>query len=217
MTNYLGITWNPEPYGFLQECKSEKPWLRDMTFSEYQYPVSVFGTSFRSPYSELLFADNIGFSNPVGLGVWNKPHENEFGESGNLVLLSMLGYRLDHDAFKYNMSALLDSIMCADINSAGEPPAVAGFSLEQCYPNPVSISTDGTASIRFTIAAGGAGQVQLRVYDALGRIVTEPVSGIYSPGTYETTFDASGLTPGMYWYRLNAAGESRSRGMLVVE
>lgn len=73
--------------------------------------------------------------------------------------------------------------------------------LSQNYPNPFNAST----KIEFTIKENGA--VQLIVFDILGRKVNSLVDDYKTAGKYETTFDASNLSSGMYFYRLSFKGE----------
>jgi hypothetical protein len=71
-----------------------------------------------------------------------------------------------------------------------------GFLLDQNYPNPFNPSTE----IRYHVAANE--MVRLKVFNALGQEVTTLVSGVHSPGTYTTTWDAAGVASGVYYYRL---------------
>lgn len=70
------------------------------------------------------------------------------------------------------------------------------YKLSQNYPNPFNPST----SIKFAIPKSGF--VTLRVYDILGRVITELVNQYKQEGTYIVDFDASSLTSGMYFYKL---------------
>lgn len=85
------------------------------------------------------------------------------------------------------------------------------FELSQNYPNPFNPST----VISYTIA--DAQNVQLKVYDLLGKEVKTLVSGIQNPGSYNVTFDASGLASGVYFYRLTAGGFTDIRKMTLIK
>ena len=74
------------------------------------------------------------------------------------------------------------------------------FALEQNYPNPFNPST----SIRFSLPVDA--QVTIGVYNLVGEKVAEIASGNLSAGSHNITFDASKLTSGIYFYRLDAAG-----------
>ena len=83
------------------------------------------------------------------------------------------------------------------------------FSLEQNYPNPFNPST----AIHFTLPASAlrtsaSGHASLfttlKVYDLLGQEVATLVNEVKQPGTYTVTWDAIGLSSGVYFCRLQA-------------
>jgi hypothetical protein len=93
----------------------------------------------------------------------------------------------------------------------------ARFALNQNYPNPFNPST----SISFSIPASSAGgphssSVTLKVYDLLGREVATLVNEQLVPGDYERTFNAEGLTSGVYFYRLHAGGFVQTKKLLLL-
>jgi hypothetical protein len=97
-----------------------------------------------------------------------------------------------------------------DLNSAGTIQP-GKFSLSQNYPNPFNPST----VIEYSISHSG--HVELRVYDALGREVRTLVSSIQNPGSYSVTFNASGLSSGVYFYRLTAGEFDRVKRMILIK
>jgi Secretion system C-terminal sorting domain/Photosynthesis system II assembly factor YCF48 len=72
----------------------------------------------------------------------------------------------------------------------------SGFVLHQNYPNPFNPST----KIRFDVAKSSL--VKIVVYDALGSEVATLVNNQLTPGTYETDFDATKYSSGIYFYKL---------------
>ncbi len=93
------------------------------------------------------------------------------------------------------------------------------FELSQNYPNPFNPST----KIQYTIAKspllggdGRGGLVALKVYDILGREVTVLVNEQQKPGYYEVQFNASGLTSGIYFYKLQAGSYIQTKKMLLL-
>lgn len=70
------------------------------------------------------------------------------------------------------------------------------FHIYQNYPNPFNPTTN----IRYDLPT--AGKVELSVYDPLGRRVKVLVDSRQPAGSYEIPFDASGLSSGVYLYRL---------------
>jgi hypothetical protein len=81
------------------------------------------------------------------------------------------------------------------------------FNLEQNYPNPFNPSTN----IKYSVAK--TGNVKLAVYNIVGEEVTVLVNGIVQAGFYETTFDASILPSGIYFYKLQAGSFVETKKM----
>jgi hypothetical protein len=94
----------------------------------------------------------------------------------------------------------------------------ASFSLSQNYPNPFNPVT----IIRFSIPVGAQHAeplqgVQLKVVDILGREVATVVNETLTPGTYQRTFDATGLSSGVYFYRLVAGGFVQTKRLVLLK
>ena len=83
--------------------------------------------------------------------------------------------------------------------------------LEPSYPNPFRAQT----AIRYSLPEGA--HVTLRVYDALGQEVAVLVDGPQPAGRHDVIFDASRLSAGMYFYRLEAGAHTSTRSMLRVK
>jgi hypothetical protein len=94
-------------------------------------------------------------------------------------------------------------------NISNEVPL--NFSLKQNYPNPFNPST----VIRFQMPE--AGQASLKVYDAMGREVQTLVNERLNAGIYETKFEGSGLTSGVYFYKLITNGFTETKKMLMIK
>jgi len=83
------------------------------------------------------------------------------------------------------------------------------YTLYQSKPNPAH----GNATIAFDLPEPG--RAKLIVYDIAGREVAVPVDRGLPAGTYEA--EVSGLTPGVYIYRLAAGDFNAVKKMVVVE
>lgn len=77
-------------------------------------------------------------------------------------------------------------------------PAV--YSLQQNYPNPFNPNT----KIVFSLASDS--KVTLKVFDVLGRQITELLNSNMTVGQHDVTFNAENLPSGVYFYRLEATG-----------
>ena len=98
----------------------------------------------------------------------------------------------------------------------------AEFILEQNYPNPFNPST----KIRFTIPSviatpperGKQSQiVSLKVYDILGREVAALVNEEKTAGSYEIEFNASKLSSGIYFYKIQAGSFTETKKMILMK
>jgi hypothetical protein len=108
------------------------------------------------------------------------------------------------------------------VYTAGNPVSVEdelkpdGFELSQNYPNPFNPTT----KIKFTISSVGTSLmkfVQLKVYDILGNEVATLVNAEKPAGNYEVEFSASGLTSGIYFYKLQAGSFVETKKMILMK
>jgi len=96
-----------------------------------------------------------------------------------------------------------------DVREIGGLPV--GYQLEQNYPNPFNPTT----VINFTIPK--AGNVTLKVYNALGQEVATLVNEYKNASNYQVSFDASNLSSGIYFYTLTTDNFTQSRKMMLVK
>lgn len=87
----------------------------------------------------------------------------------------------------------------------------AGFSLGQNYPNPFNPVTN------INVRVPKAGNVKISVYDITGKEVSVLVNEYLEAGTYNIDFDASHLTSGTYFYRMEANGFTDVKKMILVK
>ncbi len=85
------------------------------------------------------------------------------------------------------------------------------YALSQNYPNPFNPTT----MIRYQLP--GAGMVKLQVFDMLGRVVATLASERKDAGIYEVPFNASTLSSGTYFYRLQAGSFVETKKMMLVK
>ncbi len=86
----------------------------------------------------------------------------------------------------------------------------SALSLGQNYPNPFG----GQTEFEFTLPEPGP--VQVRVYDVLGRAVSVVLDEDRPAGTHRVSFDADGLSTGIYHYRIETARGAIARTMTLI-
>lgn len=86
-----------------------------------------------------------------------------------------------------------------------------GYSLEINYPNPFNPQT----IISYSVPVQG--KVTLKIYDVLGREIRTLFNGPRAAGNYSVMFDASGLSSGVYFYRLSAGEFSVTKKMMFLK
>ncbi len=84
-----------------------------------------------------------------------------------------------------------------------------GFKLYQNRPNPFGSET----VIDYSVDMGT--DIKIKVYDVKGNLVKTLVNGYKAPGKYTVSFSRNGLTPGIYYYRIESDNYSESKKMLV--
>ena len=119
------------------------------------------------------------------------------GESG--ASTSAPAARLAEDAIE----------VAAPVESQQEIPA--DYALAPNYPNPFNPTT----TIEFALPE--AVEVSLRVFDVTGREVARLVEAPLAAGTHRVSFDASGLSSGVYLYHLRAGAFTQVRRMVLVK
>ena len=87
-------------------------------------------------------------------------------------------------------------------------PVVRSYCLHQNYPNPFNPSTH----IGYQLAANV--HVTLKIFDVLGNEVETLVNDNQIAGNHSVLFDASGLSSGVYFYRIKAGKYQETRKLL---
>ena len=96
------------------------------------------------------------------------------------------------------------------VNSYGENIPFK-FTLNQNYPNPFNPST----VISYDLPVSG--NVSVTIYDILGKEIKNLVNEFQNPGSYNVTFNAGGLSSGVYFYRLNTEGFTEIKRMVLLK
>ena len=93
----------------------------------------------------------------------------------------------------------------------------SAYSLGQNYPNPFNPVTKIRFEVQKLESRSQNSEVTLRIFDVLGREVETLVNERLQAGTYETSFDGSGLNSGVYFYRFKTDGYSETKRMVLIK
>ena len=85
------------------------------------------------------------------------------------------------------------------------------FELDQNYPNPFNPST----IIHYSIPKSEL--VSLKIYNLLGQEITALVNKVQTAGGHEISFNAAGLSSGVYFYRLDAGNNIEIKKMILMK
>jgi len=144
-----------------------------------------------------------------GHGTTLVPHTYTFVDSN--ATSGSWAYRLkqiDLDGTVHAFDPVLVDLTITDVGS--DPAVPTSYALQQNYPNPFNPST----TIRYGLPHKSA--VQLTVFNALGQQVAVLQNGEQEAGYHEVRFDGSGLSSGVYFYRIQAGDFVQAKRILLL-
>ena len=105
------------------------------------------------------------------------------------------------------------AFILGDLSVSNESESVLPeqYVLSQNYPNPFNPSTE----IHYALPE--ATHVTLEVFNSVGQKMMELVNGQKSAGLHTATFDASGLSSGVYLYKLTTPSFTETKKMLLIK
>jgi len=122
---------------------------------------------------------------------------------------------VDEHGVLFSTELMFDEITIFDPNSTDidEDQITFNYKLHQNFPNPFNPQT----TIIFEIPERE--EVELRIYDILGKEVALLADDIFDSGNYKIEFSASsaGLSSGVYFYTLTSNGFTDSKKMLLLK
>jgi hypothetical protein len=121
------------------------------------------------------------------------------------------GNEYTYDLYSVDMEGARAHLSSVNATPARATAQVTEYCLYQNYPNPFNPVTQ----ISFDLLE--AGTVSLKVYNLMGQMVSDLVSGSLGTGHHSITFDARDLPSGLYLYRLSVNGFSAEKKMLLLK
>ena len=161
-----------------------------------------------------LYDMSNGNSYPIeeGLQVYFELEENNFGRDGSTTAKSNIDVRDILQDFKPTVAKSFDlPVFLIRERSEIVESLPQTYKLNQNYPNPFNPTT----TISYELPENS--NVTLQVYDMTGRQVATLVNGTVQAGSHRISFDASGLSSGIYLYRLTAGSSVISRKLTVLK
>jgi Cna protein B-type domain. len=119
-----------------------------------------------------------------------------------------VSYSTSGNPVNANVDLSIDAVTGVTQTSTLKPTK---FMLEQNFPNPFNPST------MINYALNQSGIVTLKVYNLLGQEVRTLVNGFQNAGSYHATFNAQGLSSGIYFYRLQSQNIIQTRKMILLQ
>lgn len=152
------------------------------------------------------------FTGTLTSGPWNPPYTiwNQQGSGNARQKTTAWAPALDGTIPQRACFKIFGTVIVTNVrNLNNEIPAK--FNLAQNYPNPFNPST----TINFSLPKSG--YITLKVYNSMGSEVKTIVTGNKNAGNYTVDFNASNLSSGIYFYKLQADGFSSVKKMILVK
>lgn len=181
------------------------------------FTFSVFEKDVKLKWSTSSEINNSGFEierTIEGKGNWKKiGFVKGNGNANNICNYSFNDAGLMTGNYKYRLKQIdyNGNFEYHNLNQTVEIGVPNKFSLKQNFPNPFNPVT----KIRFDLPEDE--NVTLTVYDLKGSTIKELVNSRIQAGYYEISFDGSGLSSGVYIYRLSAGKSTAVRKMIIVK
>jgi hypothetical protein len=131
---------------------------------------------------------------------------NKIGSLTGIVYYSFSQYK-----FVPRTNADFVNVTLTGVNEKPVSAIPASYTLNQNYPNPFNPST----TIRFALPS--AGQTTLRVYNLLGQEMATLVNDVMPAGVHSVSFNASSLSSGVYFFRIESGAFRAVKKMMLVK
>lgn len=163
-------------------------------------------------------ASNECYSYSPGSGIWtslpSKPTAWLTGQSGSVMLENNIwklvcagGY---NNGYLSQTEILADTLSTVGISELN-PIIPVSAELYQNYPNPFNPNTTITFRINSNEIVG------LKIYDVNGKEIQTLLNEMMNAGKHNYGWNASGLTSGVYFYRLTAGNFIETKKMILVK
>lgn len=138
-------------------------------------------------------------------------HDNDGAWDGNLAWSPYNTDQAWNNPQEWSYSWIGDTTYVSSIEQDFEPAVVNSYELKQNYPNPFNPVT----TIEYSLKK--ASQVEISVFNVLGQKVMTLVEENQNAGKHTLRFDATELSSGVYFYRIDAGKFNSVRKMILMK
>jgi len=213
------------------EADSAKPWVcNDYNVGPYKYDISIEANGFSFFPSFDMGAVSFGLYAPDGTGL---SYQALAGETAMQKYdTSCISYNSSYDGLLVSNQSIVPKTDATDeqkaaaigwfwvgmdtfkgiiTNQVDVAEAPSAFAVAQNSPNPFNPTT----TISFAIPE--AGNVSVDVFNVAGQKVETVASEFMSAGSHSVTWDASGLSAGVYFYTVKTGSFSKTMKMTLLK
>ena len=175
----------------------------------YQIPDSTFIDD--DGNSTLAYSASLSSGSPLPSWLNFNPATQTFSGSPSSAGSSIIKVTVtDNDSAKASCTFTLNVSPHTAINPKGEQ-IVNEYELFQNYPNPFNPNT------KINFALPKQGLVTLKIYDITGREIKTLVNEVKQAGYYTVDFNASHLSSGVYFYKIQSGDFSSVKRMVLIK
>jgi len=121
------------------------------------------------------------------------------------------GTLYSYNLIAVNLDGTREALGTRSVTPQESASLASEYALHQNYPNPFNPTTN----ISFDLVE--AGNVNISVFNVMGQKVAELVNGQMNAGRHHVSFDAAGLSSGLYLYKMEVNGFTAQNKMLLLK
>jgi photosystem II stability/assembly factor-like uncharacterized protein len=184
------------------DCNGDDPCLPDVPFNDF--------IIYRNPLNnmkEYYAATDLGVFASYGENLWHELYgglPNTIAMDIEIVQNKLRVATFGRGLFEWDMSGSME-------NKVSPRHSANANILMTNYPNPFNPATDINIQLPSKV------RIKLAVYDVLGRQIEILADGMLERGDYKFKWNGEKYSSGIYFYRLESAGISLTKKMLLVK
>jgi len=189
-------------------------WVQKIIGSGYIVEAKIPFTAFVSARpADKLFAPKEGMRIPIDFEINDRDNKTAADFRDGMLCYSPLNNDNSYSDMWHWSYTWIGNLMKPVVSVEQVSAVPMKYSLLQNYPNPFNPSTQINYSIE------KAGQVSLKVYDMLGRVVSTVVNEHQTAGTYTVSLNMAGqgFSSGVYFYRLETGSFVSTRKLILLK